>query len=98
MEPVKQYVVQLLIALDQLFNALLGGYADETLSSRSWRAEQKGLLAGRIFRPAIDALFFFDVDHCKSAFESELARAHMPGTFRELLEAVVRSKSPDDPE
>ena len=33
----KKYAYQLLIAADQLINALLGGYPDETLSSRIYR-------------------------------------------------------------
>lgn len=33
----KKYVYHLLVAIDQLFNALTGGAADETLSSRTYR-------------------------------------------------------------
>lgn len=32
---------QVLVALDQLVNALFGGWADETLSSRCWRKRDK---------------------------------------------------------
>ena len=34
------YGQRILIALDQLVNALLGGWPDETLSSRCWPVEQ----------------------------------------------------------
>lgn len=37
-----RYLKQVLIAFDQLINALLGGWADETLSSRAWRHYVKG--------------------------------------------------------
>lgn len=33
---------QILVAVDQLVNALFGGYADETLSSRAWRHKLDG--------------------------------------------------------
>lgn len=33
----KQYLYHNIIAIDQLFNALTGGAADETLSSRTYR-------------------------------------------------------------
>lgn len=33
----KQYLYHNIIAIDQLFNALTGGAADETLSSRAFR-------------------------------------------------------------
>jgi len=35
---------QILIAVDQLANAVIGGWADETLSSRAWGREQKAAL------------------------------------------------------
>lgn len=31
------YIKNVLIALDQLANALIGGWPDESLSSRAWR-------------------------------------------------------------
>ena len=74
---------QLLIAVDQLANTVLGGSADETLSARAWRAEQKGRIFGRIFRPVIDGLFFWDADHCKDSYQSELERRHLPPAYRD---------------
>lgn len=65
-----------LIALDQLANAaLLFGYPDETISSRAYREEW------RIY-PLIDALFFWDRDHCKSSLESEKQSLHLPEDAR----------------
>ena len=36
---------QILIAIDQLANAVIGGWADETLSSRAWREDRHRLVA-----------------------------------------------------
>jgi hypothetical protein len=78
----KHYILQNLIAIDQVFNTILGGYADETLSARAWRAEQKGRFFGRMFRPAIDLVMFFQPEHCKLAHEAEMKRRHLPPEMR----------------
>ena len=36
-EKVKKWFYHVIIAIDQLFNAITGGAADETLSSRAYR-------------------------------------------------------------
>ena len=74
-----QYLKQVLIALDQLINALLGGMADETLSARAWRTEQDGKMFGRLFRPVIDFIFIVitfgrDHIHCFRSYTSEVER------------------------
>ena len=71
---------QIAVALDQMVNTLLGGWADETLSARAWRHK----LDGSRSWPAwiIDHLFFWQKDHCKTAWESELNRAHLPPSLR----------------
>ena len=74
---------QILIAIDQLFNALFGGWADETLSSRTWR-QQHRKTHWRILRMVIDALFFWEADHCRCAYESELDRSQLPPEFRRV--------------
>lgn len=79
----KFWVLQVLIALDQLANALLFfGFADETISARSWRQRHK--LQWRIARALIDRLFALlgDVDHCERSYESERTGAHLPGELR----------------
>lgn len=40
------YGKKVLIAFDQLVNALAGGWPDETLSSRAWRWEKNGVRHG----------------------------------------------------
>lgn len=74
---------QIMLAVDQLVNALFGGYADETLSSRAYRAEQNGRVAGKLFRPLIDTLFFWQKEHCKNAYLSEVNKLQQPEQVRE---------------
>lgn len=76
----KKWFEQVLIAIDQLVNALLGGWADETMSSYAHRLriERNILWVERV----IDALFFLQKDHCKTAYESERARKHFPPELR----------------
>lgn len=71
---------QSLIALDQLANTLLAGYADETLSSRAWRHHLDGSRSWP--RWLIDPLFFWQEEHCRTAYESELERRHLPPAMR----------------
>lgn len=76
-------IKQILIGIDQLFNTLTGGYADETLSSRAWRLYARHKLSGRILKPLIDTLFFWQKDHCYNSFLSEVERRQLPREFRE---------------
>lgn len=78
MADLKRRLLHLLIALDQLVYVLItlgNGNPDETLSAAAWRLERDGKLAGRVFRPLIDALFWFDPQHCRNSYESEVQRA-----------------------
>lgn len=70
---------QVLIAIDQLLNTLFGGWADETLSARAYRMR----LAGKT-RPAqiINAIFFWQEDHCADAFQSEVQRKQLPKFYQ----------------
>lgn len=70
---------QLLIAMDQVLNALLGGMADETLSARAHRQRLRGHPA---MARAINALFFWQADHCAGAYASEQQRRHLPGHYQ----------------
>ena len=82
----KQRILNLLIALDQLAWVIvtLGkGEPDETISAAMWRMEQEGKLAGRILRPLIDMLFLpIERDHCRLSAESEQKQAHLPDYYR----------------
>ena len=67
---------QVAIAIDQLLNTLLGGMADETLSARAHRT-------GSVLEPLIDALFFWQADHCADAYRSEKERKQLPPEYRD---------------
>lgn len=90
---------QSLIALDQWGNTLGGifhsildicslsktpseiYYADETLSAHSFRDHKNGI---RMWpKKFIDALFFFDKNHCEESYESEIERRQLPPEYRE---------------
>ena len=70
-----RYGYHVIIAIDQLFNTLTGGAADETLSSRTYRgamlAEQPKK-RWRVLYRVINGIFF-DRNHCKTAYESEVS-------------------------
>lgn len=84
---IKAFPIELFLSIDQLLNVLLLGFADETLSARSYRADRDGLIFGRIFRPAIDALFFWQktngLGHCRQAYERELLKFYLPAEYRD---------------
>lgn len=75
------YPIRILLSLDQLICALLGGWPDESLSSYAWRLEKQGKPMG-FTRRVIDAIFFWDPDHCRKAMESERARVQVPPELR----------------
>jgi hypothetical protein len=84
----KKYFLQILIALSQLGNSILGGYADETMSSRAYRTEQKGKFFGKFFRPIIDWLFetlFNDAFHCENSYVSEKLMRQVHPEIRESI-------------
>ena len=69
----KRYGYHVVIAIDQLFNALTGGAADETLSSRTYRGAilaENPKKRWRVLYRVINGLFR-DPHHCLTAYESE---------------------------
>jgi len=71
----KQRVINLLICIDQLLFCVitLGSSApDETISAGAYRLELAGRWPGKVFRPLIDKLMFFDPDHCRKAYRAEI--------------------------
>lgn len=72
---------QIPIAIDQLVNTIFGGWADETISSVAWRKRQEGK-GWAILRRVIDTLFFWQTNHCRSAYESEKNRRQLPPELR----------------
>lgn len=81
----KQRILNILIAIDQLAWVLItlgAGYPDETISSASYRYEQKGNIIGQLARPVIDLLFLpIEKDHCRKAYEAEIKNRQLPKGF-----------------
>lgn len=69
------YIKAVLIALDQLANAVLGGSPDETLSAHAYRAGWKR-------REAMINALFMDSHHCRDSYVAEQNRAQMPEEYR----------------
>jgi hypothetical protein len=63
---IKQYLVNILISLDQLVNSILFGDPRETISSRSDKAMQEGKQWGCIL---CKFLALFQKDHCQKAVD-----------------------------
>ena len=77
------WLKQVVVAVDQLFNALIpGGWADETLSARCWRLRSRK--AWGAARRVIDivALLFRDKNHCEASYRSEMLRLQSPPETR----------------
>ena len=73
------YILRVLIAFDQLVNALIGGNPDETLSSAAYRAEKAGGLWG-FWRPVID--FIFQPLQSNDCFNAYLAEKYGAASFK----------------
>ncbi len=89
---------QIFIACSQLLNTLLGGWADESLCSRSYRWRRDGVRTWPC--KVIDAVAFWDkearavnlerldvhdkrwVRHCELSYESERCGRHLPPEMR----------------
>ena len=76
-------IKNVLISLDQTINCVVWikgdgfGLSDETLSARAWRLRGQSN-AWRV----IDTLLFFDKDHCRTSYESEMQRKQLPKEYR----------------
>lgn len=89
---------ELFIVCDQVVNVLTGGYAEETLSARAFRAHRKARLLGRLLMPPIDWLFAWQgqdeevnqaagrvIDaHCERAYWKEVLRRDSDPDYRDL--------------
>lgn len=77
-------MTQFLIAFDQVLNTMVyikgdgWGFADETLSARAWRLRDESSFPYKL----INALFFWQENHCKEAYESEHRNFQLPPEYR----------------
>lgn len=65
------YIKNVLIAFDQLANALIGGWREYCSGQRLWP------------KRLIDALLWFDKNHCEESYKSEILRRQLPPSMRE---------------
>jgi len=68
---VGRYILTILLALDELINAIFGGYAGETISYRFAFNAQMGKISGCIFCKIIE---YFLPDHCSLETPSKADR------------------------
>ena len=71
MSRLRRWPKAILIAIDQLANAICLGSEDETISSRCWRAKLAGKRWGAALVAVIDAMPWFGRDHCRRSWEAE---------------------------
>lgn len=79
-----EYLLKILISIDQLVNAILLGDPDETLSARAHRMRVKGQRYWGWTAGFINKIFFKQEDHCRDAFESEILRRQLPEAYSAL--------------
>jgi len=75
---IRNYLVRLLIALDQLANVILGGWPDETISSRCGRRFQ----AHWWWKMLGKVLNWIDPNHVYDAQKNERSGSHLPPELR----------------
>ena len=66
----RRYIWNLLIAVDQFFNAAFGGDPDETISSRLGKAHRNGT-CNWFQKRLCDLLDWIDPNHCIDSIEED---------------------------
>lgn len=61
-------LIRVLTAFDQLINAILNGYPDETISSRAAKAARRGTPWGCLLCKVLD---WIDPGHCERVIEPD---------------------------
>lgn len=77
MVTIKRRILHLLIAIDRLLWVVLSfgaGDPDETISCAMYRYEKEEKLIGKLMRPVIDTVFFWDNQHCRKSYLAEQIR------------------------
>lgn len=81
------YLNNLGVALSQLGRAILGGDPDESISGATGKAAMQGRWwFVNVQEPLINAIFFYDKDHCRKSIEPD-----------EGAKSVIRWYDPDNP-
>ena len=102
-----KYLLNILIALDQVGTALLGGWPDETMSSYAYRLDFMGRPWGKVTRPIIDFLFddlkvvwyhytVWAGSHIFTIVLPNIERSYERHCFNAFLEEEYRRQSPPE--
>ena len=77
------YLKHVLIAVDQLLNAMFHGWPDETISSRSYRWDKDNVRHWPRYIIDRIALIFGDKNHCYESYVSERIGRQLPPELRQ---------------
>ncbi len=83
--PLADRILHLLISIDQLIFSIITlgrAYPNETMSSAAYRGELDGETLPKFFRPLIDKIFWFDPDHCRTAYENVVNNKQLPNSYK----------------
>ena len=86
MATIRWYIQQVLIAFDQMLNALAGGWADETFSARCHR--RRGDWLWNFYRKIVNGIFFWQDDHCKQAYINEIKGTQNSLEYEEMRKKI----------
>ena len=64
----KRYFWNILISIDQFANTVLGGFPDETISSRAGKAMREGKAWGCVLCKILN---LFENEHCAKSIEAD---------------------------
>lgn len=68
---IRHYIQQVWESVDQTINAIGLGNMDHTISGRVGRLAVEGNPVGLVMEKVINALLWFEPDHCRQAIESD---------------------------
>lgn len=79
-----RYFKNVLIAIDQLINAICGGYCDESISAVCYRkSQEKGHYGHKFLKFWLDWILSpFEHDHCFQSYLSEMTRQQLPERYQ----------------
>jgi len=77
-------LMAVLIALDNLIAAVIWGYPGLTISAQFYRWELQGKASWP--RKLVDAIFWFDPDHCHHSYWNEANNLRIPRDMRAVIE------------
>ena len=81
----KRRILHFLMVVDMLIYQIITlGYASplETMSAAAYRLEIEGRLTGKIFRPMIDLIFWFDPLHCYESYMNLKHLKYLPEAYK----------------